>query len=149
MKTKLKYFAAGAALLLAGACKHMEDVQPQVSLPQSIKMLVQQDAGTKSIFTGEKRDEYATGWEPEQTIWLTEIFTGTPKAGGEDDIIAPYPTESYPLDPENIDNGKATFSFDLSFRESPELGIYSSYKFQYLAGTYTLVHSFPIGCQQG
>ena len=46
MKTKLKYFAAGAALLLAGACKHMEDVQPQVSLPQSIKVLVQQDAGT-------------------------------------------------------------------------------------------------------
>lgn len=42
MKNKLKYFAAGAALLLAGACKHMEDVQPQVSLPQSIKVLAQQ-----------------------------------------------------------------------------------------------------------
>ena len=71
MKTKLKYFAAGAALLLAGACQHVEDVQPQVSLPQSIKVSAQQDAGTKSIFTGEKRGEYATGWEPEQTIWLT------------------------------------------------------------------------------
>ena len=42
MKTKLKYFAAGAALLLAGACKHMEDVQPQVSLPQSIKVSARQ-----------------------------------------------------------------------------------------------------------
>ena len=142
MKINLNHFAACAALLLAGACQQIEDVQPEVILPKSLKVTALQDDITKSSFTGENRGEYATGWESDETIWLTEIFTGTPVAGGEDEVVIPYPAQSDPLSTEDIDNGKATFSFDLSSWDNPELSNYTSYKFQYIAGTYTIMSSF-------